>query len=81
MGMAQLAFYTIYKNPSDYPDKYVLRRSVNQPVDGVITNVPDPDIIIATDTLDEAREALPHKYLVNIGTMPGEDPTIAEVWI
>ena len=43
--------YCIYKNPSDYPDKFVVRHW-----DGL---KPDTEPLMVSDTLDEARIVIP----------------------
>ena len=62
--------WAIYDHPSDFPDHWVVRRWVS--------GVPDA-VGRGYLTLDAARASLP-EGLENLGTEPGEDPVIAEVW-
>ena len=65
-----LHIYTIYKNPSDYPDKYVVRLFVNS----VAT-----DIHSLHDTPDEARAPLRGLYCMD--RHASDDPVIVETWL
>ncbi len=65
--------YTIYRNPSDYPGKFVVRR--------FWLETPDPEPLAVVDTLEEAREAVPPEADHNIGREPGDEPQIVETWI
>lgn len=72
--MTHLVQWTIYKNPRDYPNKFVLRACVIgprgvQPVEGVCV----------VDTLDEARARVP-EGLVRLPRFANDDPVIVEVW-
>jgi hypothetical protein len=49
-----LSVFTIYKHPKDYPDKYVVRRSVA--MSGVVLM---DDKCQLADTLEEARKLIP----------------------
>lgn len=46
-----MEIFTIYKNPLDYPDSFVLRRFK--------LNVPDTDPVLVCSTLTAARAAVP----------------------
>jgi hypothetical protein len=71
-----IKIYTIYKNPSDYPDKHVVRLwEVSK--EGVL---PHTNPIIVCDTLEQARLAIP-KGLVSTGRKPDDDPVIVESYI
>jgi hypothetical protein len=67
--------YAIYRRPSDYPDKFVVRRFLIAAGKATPLNA-----VAIVDTLDEARAAIPSGK-VNIGRTHGDDPVIAEVWI
>lgn len=70
--------FTIYFNPSDYPDKYVTR-GYTITADGKV--LPDDIPLTVADTLVEARGVLPTSGHVNIGRSAGDDPVIVEVWV
>lgn len=61
----------VYKNPSDYPDKYIARLwDLDKPT----------EFIAVKDTLEEIRSAIPCRF-VNNGRRPNDDPVIVEVWV
>jgi len=64
--------YCIYNNPSDYPNKYVVRRWYN----GQFDDLP----ICVVESLEEARTYIP-AGLVRFTHQPGEDEVIEESWI
>jgi hypothetical protein len=65
--------YVIYKDPTDYPDKYVLRRWIGLK--------PDADPIAVTDTLKAARELVP-PWCAQVSPTPEEKATsIEEIWL
>lgn len=70
-----LDLWVIYENPSDYPGRFVLRK----------TTVEKGKMFICQncttyDTLEAARAAVPGN-LANIGRMEQDDPCIVEVWV
>ena len=74
--MTSLCLHVIYRDPSDYPGRYVVRRQYAG-ADGVSAEaVP----LVVTDNLTSARAALP-LGLHNIGRAPDDDRAILEVWI
>lgn len=70
-----LALYTIYRNPSDYPGLFVLRRTL---VSAAV--VPDQEPMRICSTLSEVRAALP-TGAYNLGREASDDPCIVETWI
>ena len=71
--------WTIYRDPKDYPGKFVLR--------GWLPNPADPDAPFAAlipravvDTLDEARAAVPPGFVCT-ASHPHDDATIVETWL
>jgi hypothetical protein len=70
-----LVFWTIYENPSDYPNKYVVRECTV--LGGTIVHSPEAKVC---DSLDAARQQVP-PWLVNIGRQPLDEPQIKEVWV
>lgn len=73
-----LCLYVIYRNPSDYPGLYVVRRHCLRA--DAYGAVPEPHPLIVTTDLDSARNALP-AGLYNLGRHIKDDPVILEVWI
>lgn len=67
--------WTVYKNPVDYPEKFVVRRSTAIP-----HVIHDPEPLIICDSLEEARAVIPEgAYRMN--RMPDDAPHIYEVWL
>ena len=67
--------YTVYKDPSDYPGKFVIRRFV---ISG--GNVEPANLICVEDDLETALTRLP-PGLVKIDRFENDDPKILEVWM
>ena len=75
--MAQVRGYTIFSNPRDFPDKYVVRGwAVIQ--GGRILQDAAP--LAVRNTLQEARAALPPN-MCRLSRAHDEDPVIVEVWM
>lgn len=72
MDKERFAMWTVYKNPRDYPDKYVARKAL---VPGGVTN----DMFVA-DSLDEVRALLP-PGLYRLSRSEHDDPVIVETWL
>lgn len=70
--ISPIPIYAIYKDPSDYPGLYVVRRWYTEH----LTEEP----LIVTPNLGDARLALP-MGLANVGRQQGDDPAILEVWL
>lgn len=68
--------WTVYRNPRDFPGRWVVRRSVSN-VDGVTM---DKEPLAVAGTIAEARDALP-PGLACTYRHPDDDPCIAEVWL
>lgn len=68
--------FTIYRNPSDFAGKYVVRRVCIGPVGFRHDSEP----LAVVDTLQEARAAIP-PGLYNLGRAVEDDPVIEEVWL
>jgi hypothetical protein len=66
--------YVIYKNPKDYPDKFVVRFWVVE--SGSIN--PGP-LICLVDTIEDARSSIPTN-VVKMPVFKDDDPVIEEVW-
>jgi hypothetical protein len=69
-------FYVVYRNPSDYPGLYVVRRHWVHSGGPIAEAAP----LIVTQSLDSARAVIPAD-LYNIGRYPEDDPAILEVWV
>lgn len=63
--------FTVYKNPKDFPDKYVVRLFDGQRPQRLMT---------VSDTLEEARRTIPPMYL-RTPRSATDDPIIVESWI
>jgi len=78
--MDALTTYAVYFNPSDYPEKYVVRGYV------VSKEFPDGNPIIVpemvVDSLQECREEMILKRgLYHLNRNPDDDPCIVEVYL
>ena len=68
--------WTVYKNPLDYPDKYVARRfEIHR---GYVEATAE---VIIEDTYLAIRQAMNDKLLVKLARSPGDEPQIMETWI
>jgi hypothetical protein len=73
--MSELAMYVVYRNPRDYPERFVVRRTL------VGTEIrKDAEPLIVCDSLEEARDAIPGG-LVCITRSIEDDPVIVETWL
>jgi hypothetical protein len=72
---AALEMFTIYRHPSDYPDKFVVRRFL-------VTDKPNPDKTpcAVCNNLNDARAAIPFG-MVCVDRQPSDDPVIIETWL
>jgi hypothetical protein len=78
----QLHLWTVYKKPRDYPESYVVRRSVvfcgAHPLAGQVAMDSQPTAVVSS--LEDARAHVPPgryclpRYLE-------DDPCIVEVWL
>lgn len=71
-----LDFYVVFRNPSDFPGQYVIRRQRAGP--GTITKDATP--LAVGPTLAVVRAALP-PGLTRLERDPNDDPSILEVWV
>lgn len=71
-----MRMFVIYDNPSDYPDKFVVRE---HQVHRDSTHTASLQCTVF-DTLDGARRSLP-QGLYRLTRSPDDDPVIVEVWI
>ena len=72
----RLTFYVVFRNPRDYPNKFVVRRQHVRAGHVEIEATP----LAVVDTVREAHEALPDG-LVYIPPSPNDDPVIVEIWV
>lgn len=71
-----LDMFTIYERPRDYPNGYVVRRSVVRP-----NNVIEVDAVAQyAATLGAARALVPVGK-IRMARDPNDDPAIVEVWL
>ena len=75
MNTPDLVVWTIFKNPIDFPGKFVARKSRI----GVGVVEPTEEHHVA-DSLEAAREMLP-PFLFNLGREPLDERHIVESWI
>lgn len=67
----RLPLICVYKNPADYPDKYVAR----------LWDVDIPTTLVAlADSLEAIREAKPAEMVI-LQRQDNDDPVIIETWI
>lgn len=69
---AAIIMYAVYKNPSDYPGKFVVRKFTGE--------IPDINPSIVANSLDEARKVIP-KDKTKIPLSITDDPVIIETWL
>ncbi|MDD3230899.1 MAG: hypothetical protein PHE09_17035 [Oscillospiraceae bacterium] len=71
MKVTKLPLICVYKNPADYPNKYVAR----------LWDVDKPTTLVAiTDSFEEIRAAKPPEMVI-MQRQPNDDPVIIETWI
>ena len=75
-GEGRLEIFTVYRNPSDYPGRFVVRRFR---IAGGIARA-DVEPWSVDDTIFEARKAIP-EGLTWMSRSDRDDPVIAEVWL
>lgn len=66
--------YTIYDHPSDFPDKFVVRRWLLR------SGEPEPGGYFLADTLEGARAWIPSGCIC-IEPDPSDDANIIETWM
>ena len=72
-----ISMFAIYNNPSDFPDKFVVREWLIGP--GVKTPLQKPIAIV--DSLEEARAAVPASADFCLDRNPDDDSVIVETWV
>lgn len=70
--------YTVYESPTDYPDKYVVRRWEVEAPDNVPTA---KNVVMIGSDLNEIRNALQKIGLFVIPRDESDDKKIVETWI
>lgn len=68
--------YAIYQNPTDYPNKFVLRKWTIGPG----TTLAEVNPVAVVDSLEDARDSVPEGLFL-IPRSQEDDPVIVEVWI
>lgn len=74
--MYELATWTIFHNPTDYPGKMVVRKFIAR--NGAV--IPSAEPLCICDTLEECRARIP-RGLILTPRSPEDDPVIVESWI
>ena len=75
MSNVSIETYTVYKNPKDYPGKFVARKFL------VTAKGATPTAeVMVEDSFEALRKRKPWD-LITMGRIPGDDPCIVEVWI
>jgi hypothetical protein len=75
-AMSVLSIWTVYFDPKDHPEKYVVKR-------WEVGDGPDPrptDDIFVSDSLPELRALIP-PGMTMMGRFGDDDPCIVEVWL
>lgn len=72
-----IVLFAIYKNPKDFPDKYVIRlwqinKNVGKPV--------ATRYCVIKDNLEECRASIPEGFY-KFDRIKNDDPAIVETWI
>jgi hypothetical protein len=75
--MTQLTLWTIYRHPSDYPGKWVMRGHEIVSSAGIVRS---HDACIVATTLDEIRSYVPPGTRC-VGRAPQDNPNIYECWL
>lgn len=75
--MNGLRLYAIYRNPTDFPDRFVVR-GWTATREGAR---PDPNPLAVVGSLEDARRAVPLDADACLGPSPGDDPVIVETWL
>lgn len=75
--MSTFKGYTIYNKPRDFPNKFVVRGWSIQ----AGTVIHDKEVTAITDTLIEARAAVPMRQDFRIVRDFVDDPVIVESWV
>ena len=73
-----LNIVTVYKNPKDYPQKYVGRLFLIRPIKDGKTE--PTNVFIVKDTLEELQQHIPKMYR-RLNRDIKDDPVIYETWI
>lgn len=67
--------YTVYKDPTDYPGKFVIRRFIISR-----KHVEPANLICVEDDLETALAKLP-PGLTKVDRLEDDDPKILEIWM
>lgn len=72
MAACKMPLIVITKHPEDYPDKYVTR---------LFDLGKGTPYCVLSNTLQQARKAIPQPRFMNIGRQEEDDPVIVETWV
>lgn len=73
--MSELATWTIYDRPDDYPTRVVVRQHI------VASGIPVPAEAFWTNTVEEAIAVLERGGLVALGRQPEDHPCVVGSWV
>lgn len=77
MSERVLELWTIFRNPKDYPGKYVVRKFfIERGAPGPVAD----NFVLVADTLDDARRHIP-SWMTRLVRDEGDEPQIVESWI
>jgi len=71
-----LAIWTVYDHPTDFPEFFIARKSLVSGTGFVIT-----DETISSISLETLRDEMKHRGLLRMARHPSDDPVIVEVWM
>ena len=80
MNSQSLATYVVYENPSDFPNKWVVRRQIIIPNGSAGSIMNDQTPLCVAENLEAARASIPESCY-QLDRHPEDDPVIFEVWI
>ena len=72
---AIMSMFTVYKNPTDHPGWFVVRRFEIE-----AGKVSPCELVAKETTLEAVREKIPED-LYRMDRQPNDDPKIVEVWL
>jgi hypothetical protein len=75
-GALGVVVWVIYRNPTDYPGRYVLRKQLARL--GEVWAEREPRAV--GDTIEEIRGVLPD-FLARMDRHPDDEPQIVETWV
>lgn len=77
--MPSISIYTVYKNPIDYPGKYVVREF--KIVQGTAGPLASREPLIVADSYEDIKKRMQRMQLVCVARHPEDEPQIMESWM